>query len=227
MPALAASLAQTCFAATSVVHYWGAAPTPAALACYQHFPARTASASGCSRQFVLLRRTRIQSVPPSLLPRAVVSPSKQSVTGGNALPGDNCLCTAVALSPPTCQTFTEQKHLFHKAANDPCHALRRQISSHRIPMCPTMPTAPLRMDCEFRLREVILGRARRAFFYTGALPQPPPLWPAISTYLPARPPLAAAAALLLSRAPGCCAPRSYPRRSEERPSISPRSVAGR
>ena len=58
------SLAQTCFAATSVVHYWGAAPTPAALACYQHIPARTASASGCSRQFVLLRRTRIQSVPP-------------------------------------------------------------------------------------------------------------------------------------------------------------------
>ena len=116
--------------------------------------------------FVLLRRTRIQSVPPSLLPRAVVSPSKQSVPGGTALPGDNCLCTAVALSPPTCQTFTEQKHLFHKAASDPCHALRRQISSHRIPMCPTMPTAPLRMDCEFRLREVILGRARRAFHRT-------------------------------------------------------------
>jgi hypothetical protein len=77
---------QTCFAATSVVHYWGAAPNPAATACYQHFLARTASASACSRQLVLLRRTRIQSVPPSLLPRAVVSPSKQSVAGGTAPP---------------------------------------------------------------------------------------------------------------------------------------------
>ena len=41
--------------------------------------------------FVLLRRTRIQSVPPSLLPRAVVSPSKQSVTGGKA-PPRHCFC---------------------------------------------------------------------------------------------------------------------------------------
>ena len=33
--------------------YWGAAPNPAVLAYYQHFPAHTASASACRRPLTL------------------------------------------------------------------------------------------------------------------------------------------------------------------------------
>ena len=56
-----------------------------------------------------------------------------------------------------------------------------------------------------RSGRVFLGGARRVFCYTGALPQPPPLQPAISTYLPSRLPLAPA---------GACPPQ--PRREETR-----------
>ena len=64
----------------------GRCPKPRCYGLLSANASLTASASGCSRQFVLLRRARIQSVPPSLLPRAVVSPSKQCVAGGNAPP---------------------------------------------------------------------------------------------------------------------------------------------
>ena len=37
-------------------HYWGSAPNPAALACYQHKPALTASASACRRFIAPPRR---------------------------------------------------------------------------------------------------------------------------------------------------------------------------
>jgi hypothetical protein len=64
------------------------------------------------------------------------------------------------------------------------------------------------------LRELTLTPTLPTYI-TGALPQPPPLWPAISTYLPARPPLAAAAAssscyaiTRIQRAPPSLLPRA-------------------
>ncbi len=65
------------------------------------------------------------------------------------------------------------------------------------------------------LRELTLTPSL-PLYITGALPQPPPLWPAISTYLPARPPLAAAAA-----SSSCCA---ITRIQRAPPSLLPRAV---
>ncbi len=65
------------------------------------------------------------------------------------------------------------------------------------------------------LRELTLTPTLPTYI-TGALPQPPPLWPAISTYLPARPPLAAAAA-----SSSCCA---ITRIQRVPPSLLPRAV---
>ena len=50
VPAAPSSLAQTCFSATSVVQYWGAAPNPAATACYLHMlPTRPPLAAAAAR----------------------------------------------------------------------------------------------------------------------------------------------------------------------------------
>ena len=113
------SLAQTCFAATSVVHYWGAAPTPAALACYQHIPARTASASGCSRP---------ATVPcPWLLRSAKLSSAKRGETV-HISPQRRREITSFAPSPATASALVKVQSHRPLPKED---ILGRQKGSHR------------------------------------------------------------------------------------------------
>ena len=211
--------------------------------------------------FVLLRRTRIQSVPPSLLPRAVVSPSKQSVAGGIAPPHQWLPPTLVASSfqrfLPKCVAPTPSTGASRAYSRSARAFLRGVRCAHCLCMQsePHLPDALWRKAAFGRLDKRLGGRrhARAASFAAFAcrdelalivcifrcrltvsanaaqsastsicaergsdIVAPGRLTPLIRFLALAQAPFTP-----LSHAPGCCAPRSYPRQSEEGLSPSP------
>ena len=82
-----------------IAHYWGAAPTLAALSPSLKRPLRRcpASVTTALHEVILGEARRDRPYLPAVPP------------------GDNFLFTVVALSPPACRTFTAQKHLFYKS----------------------------------------------------------------------------------------------------------------